>query len=41
MHNALGWVYPAAILPFHFLIVRRQLERIAARHFATFRDEPG
>lgn len=29
VHNALGWLYLGAILPFHFLIVRRQLERIA------------
>lgn len=32
VHNALGWVYLCAILPFHFFIVKRQLERIAAQH---------
>jgi hypothetical protein len=30
MHNALGRVYLLGILPFHFLIVRRQLKRIAS-----------
>lgn len=30
--NAFGWIYLCAILPFHFFIVRRQLERIAAQH---------
>jgi hypothetical protein len=29
MHNTLGRVYLLGILPFHFLIVRRQLTRIA------------
>lgn len=29
VHGALGWIYLYAILPFHFFIVRRQLERIA------------
>lgn len=32
VHNALGWVYLAGILPFHFYVVKRQLERIAAKH---------
>ena len=30
VNHPLGWVYLCAILPFHFFIVRRQLERIAA-----------
>lgn len=29
LHNALGRLYLLGILPFHFLIVRRQLKRIA------------
>jgi hypothetical protein len=28
VHHALGWVYLVGILPFHFYIVKRQLERI-------------
>ncbi|WP_367265422.1 DUF2867 domain-containing protein [Polaromonas sp.] len=32
VHSAFGWMYLCAILPFHFFIVRRQLERIAAGH---------
>jgi hypothetical protein len=31
VHGAFGWVYLMAILPFHFFIVKRQLERIAAQ----------
>jgi len=31
VNHPLGWIYLGAILPFHFLIVRRQLERMAAR----------
>jgi hypothetical protein len=30
LHNTLGRVYLLSILPFHFLIVRRQLKRIAS-----------
>ncbi len=31
VHNTLAWVYLVAILPFHFYVVKRQLERIATQ----------
>lgn len=36
VHSRFGWAYLCAILPFHFLIVRRQLQRMAkAQHAAS------